>query len=209
MLMETPFLLRNLPHSPPQLPFPWISPSYIVAFVIITWQASESSCQVCEACKAGKMHADPFPTLSTRASCPLQLVHSDVYGPVKVSTHQGYCFWVSFINDFSHFKAVYLLKHKSETFGAFKQFKAWAENLTGERMGSLQDDKGGEHMSSKFKAFCINHGIQRLHTVRNRPQQNGMVERANRTIKEGVISMLYESEMPPSFWGELWLLLSM
>ena len=42
---------------------------------------------VCEACKAGKIHADPFPTLSTRASRPLQLVHSDVHGPVKVSTH--------------------------------------------------------------------------------------------------------------------------
>jgi len=84
---------------------------------------------VCEACKAGNMHADPFPTSSTRASRPLQLVHSDVHGPVKVSTNQGYRFWVSFIDDFSRFKAVYLLKRKSETFGAFKQFKAWAEEL--------------------------------------------------------------------------------
>ena len=61
---------------------------------------------VCEACKAGKMHANPFPTSSTKASHPLQLVHCNVYGPVKVSTHQGYCYWVSFIDDFSHFKAV-------------------------------------------------------------------------------------------------------
>jgi transposase InsO family protein len=157
---------------------------------------------VCEACKAGKMHADPFPTSSTRASRPLQLVHSDVHGPVKVSTHQGYRYWVSFIDDFSRFKAVYLLKRKSEVFGAFKQFKAWAENLTGQMMGSLRDDKGGEYMSREFEAFCIDHGIQRQHTVRNRPQQNGVAERANRTIEEGVISMLYESGMPSSFWGE-------
>src|SRR5260370_28423247 len=157
---------------------------------------------VCEACKAGKMHADPFPVSSTRASRPLQLVHSDVHGPVKVSTHQGYRYWVSFIDDFSRFKAVYLLKHKSETFAAFKQFKAWAENLTSKRMGSLRDDKGGEYMSREFEAFCIDHGIQRQHTVRNRPQQNGVAERANRTIEEGIISLLYESGMPPSFWGE-------
>ena len=52
---------------------------------------------VCEACKAGKMHANPFPILHSRASKPLQLVHSDVHGPVKVSTHQGYHYWVSFI----------------------------------------------------------------------------------------------------------------
>ena len=68
---------------------------------------------VCEACKAGKMHADPFPTSHSRATRPLQLVHSDVHGPVKVSTNQGYHFWVTFIDDFSRFKAVYLLKHKS------------------------------------------------------------------------------------------------
>jgi len=66
---------------------------------------------VYEACKAGKIYADPFPTSSTRAFRPFQLVHSDVHGPVKVSTHQGYRYWVSFINDFSHFKANYLLKH--------------------------------------------------------------------------------------------------
>src|SRR5258708_4276106 len=66
---------------------------------------------VCEACKAGKMHADPFPLSSTQTSRPLQLVHSDVHGPVKVSTHQGYRYWVSFIDDFSHFKAVYCGKN--------------------------------------------------------------------------------------------------
>ena len=66
-----------------------------------------------------------------------------------------------FIDDFSHFKAVYLLKHKSETFAAFKQFKSWAENVSGERLGSLRDDKGGEYMSREFDAFCIDQGIQR------------------------------------------------
>jgi hypothetical protein len=71
---------------------------------------------VCEACKAGKMHAPS----TSRASKLLQLVHSDVHGPVKVPTHQGYHNWVTFINDYSCFKPVYLLKRKSETFAAFK-----------------------------------------------------------------------------------------
>ena len=62
--------------------------------------------------------------------------------------------------------------------------------------------QGLYYMSREFEAFCIDHGIQRQHTVRNRPQQNGVAERANRTMEEGVISMLYESGMPPSFWGE-------
>ncbi len=137
---------------------------------------------VCEACKAGKMHSDPFPISTSRASKPLQLAHSDVHGPVKVSTHQGYRHWVTFIDDHSHFRAVYLLKKKSERFAAFKQFKAWAENLTGVKLGTLRDDKGGEYMSGEFEDFCINHGIQRQYSVRNRPQQNGVAERVNRTI---------------------------
>jgi hypothetical protein len=57
-------------------------------------------------------------------------------------------------------------------------------------------------MSREFETFCIDHGIQRQHTVRNCPQQNGVAERANRTMEEGIISMLYESGMPPSFWGK-------
>ena len=97
---------------------------------------------------------------------------------------------------------VYLLKRKSETFAAFKQFKARAENVTGQKLGCLRDDKGGEYMSREFEAFCIDHGIQRQHSARNRPQQNGVAERANRTLEEGVISMLSESGTPPSFWGE-------
>ena len=128
------------------------------------------------------MHADPFPPSSSRASKPLQLVHSDVHGPVKVSTHQGYRYWVTFIDDFSCFKAVYLLKQKSETFAALKQFKAWAENVTGAKLGTLRDDKGGEYISREFEVFCIEYGIQRQHTVRNCPQQNGFLWHQARSL---------------------------
>jgi hypothetical protein len=74
---------------------------------------------------------------------------------------------VSFIDNCSRFKAVYLLKQKSETFDAFEQFKAWAENLTGQRLDTLRDDKEGEYMSREFNSFYIDHGIQRQHTARN------------------------------------------
>ena len=66
----------------------------------------------------------------------------------------------------------------------------------------MHDDKGGEYMSREFEAFCIDYGIQRQHTAQNCPQQNGIAERANSTLEEGIISILHESGMPPSFWGE-------
>jgi hypothetical protein len=78
---------------------------------------------VCEACKAGKIHADPFPPSTSRASKLLQLVHSDVHGPVKVPHIRGIATGSLSLMT-TRFKAVYLLKRKSETFAAFKQFKA-------------------------------------------------------------------------------------
>ena len=87
-------------------------------------------------------------------------------------------------------------------FDAFKQFKAYAENQTGHKIKALRDDKGGEYMSNAFLRFTDECGIIRQHTVRNRPQQNGVAERANRTLSERITAMLEESGLSSKFWGE-------
>ena len=55
-----------------------------------------------------------------------------------------------------------------------------------------------------FRSFCIENGIQRQHTVRNHPQQNGVAERSTigRWMRVFLVSILYESGMPTAFWGE-------
>ena len=157
---------------------------------------------ICEPCLSGKMHANPFPLSESQTTCPLQLVHSDLHGPLPVRTHSGYRYWVSFIDDYTRFRVVFPLMAKSDTFEAFKVFKAYAENHLNAKIKALCDDKGGEYMSSAFLHFTTDAGISRQHTVRNRPQQNGVAERANRTMAEGVTAMLAESGLPLSFWGE-------
>ena len=57
-------------------------------------------------------------------------------------------------------------------------------------------------MSKEWESFCSVNGIARQHTVRAEPHQNGVAERANRTIMEGIISMLNESHLPGSFWWD-------
>ena len=108
----------------------------------------------------------------------------------------------TFIDDATRFRAVYLLKAKSEAFEAFKVYKSWAETQLGVKLRALQDDKGGEYMSKAFLAFTQEAGIERRHSTRNRPQQNGLAERANRTMGERITAMLSESRLPASFWGE-------
>ena len=157
---------------------------------------------VCEPCLAGKMNALPFPTSSSRAAKPLDLIHTDLHGPFKVQTHSGYRYWILFIDDHTRFRVKYFLRKKDEAFEAFKLFKAKAENYWSRRIKAMIDDKGGEYMSAAFLTFTSQCGIERLHTVRNRPQQNGVAERANRTIQEHATAMLYEARLPPSFLGE-------
>ena len=95
-----------------------------------------------------------------------------------------------------------LLKKKSEAFKAFLTYKAYAENLLQRKIGALRDDKEGEYISKDWEEHMKLHGIRREHTLRNTPQQNGAAERMNRTLAEGVTSMLVESHLPASFWGE-------
>ena len=157
---------------------------------------------ICEPCLSGKMNANPFPSSKTRASKPLELIHTDLHGPFKTSTISGYRYWITFIDDCTRFRAVMFLKTKDQAFDAFRRYKAYAENHLGTKIQCMRVDKGGEYMSTKFNDFMLDHGITRQYTVRARPQQNGVAERANRTIEEHVIAMLEESRLPPSFLGQ-------
>ena len=79
---------------------------------------------MCESCLEGKMTNRPFSAKGTRAKEPLQLVHSDVCGPVSVQAIGGYEYFVTFIDNYSRYRYVYLMQRKSETFGKFKEFLA-------------------------------------------------------------------------------------
>ena len=148
------------------------------------------------------MNAHPFPSSTTHSSKPLELIHTDLHGPFKTSTIGGYHYWVTFINDCTRFQCLIFLKSKSETFTAFKQYKAYAENHLDVKIKCLRNDKGGEYISKEFKEFLFEHGLTSQYTVHARPQQNGVAERANRTIQEHVVAMLEESHLPPLFLGE-------
>ena len=156
---------------------------------------------ICKPCLAGKMHANPFTTSQNCTSRPLELVHSNVHH-VLYQTFSGYRYWVTFIDDYSRYRFVIPIRAKSDVFEAFKQFKAFVENQTERRIKTLRDDKGGEYMSNAMLKFTTECGIERQHTVRAQPQQNGVAERANRVLSERITAMLAESGLAMAFWGE-------
>ena len=95
-----------------------------------------------------------------------------------------------------------LLRQKSDAFTAFKNFKSLAEVEKGVKIKMLRTDRGGEFNSIEFDNFCVQQGIKRQLNARYSPQQNGVVERRNRTIMSLVRSMLKGANLPQEYWGE-------
>ena len=82
---------------------------------------------VCESCLASKAKRKPFGKASC-ASCPLELVHFDTCGPINVRACHGASYFITFIDDYSHFGYVYLISHKSKALDCLRRFVHEVEN---------------------------------------------------------------------------------
>jgi len=115
----------------------------------------------CENCVYGKQNWMSFPFNGKKAKQILDLVHSDVFGLVKVPSLGKSMYYVSFIDDFLRNTWIYFLKNKYEYFDRFKKFKALVENRTGKKVKVLRIENGGEFCSKEFEEFCKKCGIAR------------------------------------------------
>ena len=133
---------------------------------------------VCKGCAKGKNTKKTFPSSKSKAKGILEIIHSDVYGPIN--SLSGYAYYVSFIDDFSRKTWIYFMKNKDEVFSKFKEFKALIKNHTEKKIKTIRSDNGGEFTSNEFKELCKEAGIKREFSTPYNPQQNGVVERKNR-----------------------------
>ena len=166
----------------------------------------------CETCIFGKMNRKSCPKSSeTRASNCYELIHTDLCGPLQVSSIGGSRYILTFTDDYSRYVHVYMLKRKSEVLQRFKEFCNLVVNRTGRQIKklniwksvqALRSDNGGEYVSNDFISYCAEKGIIHQFTNPYTPEQNGISERLNRTIIESVRSMLIQSKLPLSFWAE-------
>ena len=108
----------------------------------------------------------PFKAKGYRAKEVLHLVHTDLCGPISTSARGGYEYFIIFIDDYSRYGYIYLMRHKSKTFEKFKEYKAEVENLHGKSIKSLQSDHGGEYLLGEFRQFIEDHGITSQLTTR-------------------------------------------
>jgi hypothetical protein len=164
---------------------------------------SPSDC-ICEACILGKMARRPFSKESGEPpkTRPLELIHTDVAGPMPTQSRKGYRYFVMFTDDATRYTSVYFLRQKSEVVSAFQEFKTAVEKIHNLPILRLRMDGGGEYIAEELLSFLRKEGIQVEPSAPYTPQQNGISERCNRTVMDPARSMLKHAGMPNSFWAD-------
>ncbi|GKA82532.1 putative ribonuclease H-like domain-containing protein, partial [Tanacetum coccineum] len=157
----------------------------------------------CVACQKGKQHKASCKTkLVSSISHPLQMLHMDLFGPtfVRSINHKIYCLVVT--DDYSRFSWVFFLATKDETSGILKTFITGIENQINHKVKIIRCDNGTEFKNNDMNQFYGMKGIKREFSVARTPQQNGVVERKNKTLIEAARTMLADSLLPTIFWAE-------
>ena len=132
----------------------------------------------CESCIKWKLARKPFtPNTTSRATDPLQLVHSDICSPLQTAIGEGR-YMQLFIDYPTRHTDKYILKYKSEAPEEFKEWKALREKESGKQVKRFRTDGGGEYTSKKFAEYLKSEGIIKETTTPYSPQSNGVVERA-------------------------------
>ena len=147
---------------------------------------------VCKGCVLGKFAKASFPRSDTRSKGVLDLVHSDVCGPMSMKSLRGYEYYVTFIDDFSRKTWIYFLKTKNEVFNRFQEFKVVVESLTGKKIKVLRSENGDEYRGNNFQEFYTKEGIKREWTIPYNSLHDGVTKRKNYSISEVARAMLHD-----------------
>ncbi|UYV74758.1 hypothetical protein LAZ67_12000832 [Cordylochernes scorpioides] len=157
----------------------------------------------CVQCIQGKLTETPFPKKTEyRATETLQLVHSDICGPLPTNSLSGKRYFITFTDDYSRYTKIYLLKGKDEAYEKIKDYVISAHTEFGKNIQTIRTDNGREYVNRQVEDFLNQSGIKHQLTVPYSPAQNGVAERKNRSLMEMTRCMLFDSGLPQSLWAE-------
>jgi transposase InsO family protein len=132
---------------------------------------------------------------------PLELLHMDLFGSIAYISIGGSKCCLVIMDDYSRFTCVFFLQEKSQTQETLKGFFIRAQNEFGLRIKKIRSDNGTEFYS-QIEGFLEDEGIKHELSSPYTPQQNGVVERKDRTLLDMARTMLDEYKTPDRFWAE-------
>jgi hypothetical protein len=155
----------------------------------------------CAACQAGKQVRTNHTGKNVMTmSRPLELLHMDLFRPIAYLSSGGSKYGLVIVDDFSRFTWVLFLQDKSETQGTLKRFLRRAQNEFELKVKKIRSDNGSEFKNLQVKEFLEEKGIKHEFSAPYILQQNGVVERKNRTLIDMARTMLGEYKTPERFW---------
>ena len=131
----------------------------------------------CEHCRYGKQTRSPHSLHYETVRQPLELVHTDICGPMPERSLGGSRYFITFVDDCTRKVWAYSIKSKDEALEVFTRWISEVENRSGHRVKTLRSDNGGEYTSRAFKQYLSGKGIRHQKTVPYTPMQNGVAER--------------------------------
>lgn len=167
--------------------------------VVQGMKISDKSGFNCVVCAKGKMSEYRNRTADERAGRPLELVHSDLAGPVSPVSSENSKYVISFVDDYSGIIFVYFLKNKSDAVEATAKFIA---DVT--KFGSikrLRSDNGSEYTSKQFVNLMVENKIAHEFSAPYSPHQNGTAERTWRTLFDMARCLLLQAKLPKKLWN--------
>ena len=161
---------------------------------------SRNKIELCDACLSSKSHHLPNSKSPHQTSKPLEVIHSDLWGPSPVISHTTNKYYVLFVDDFTRYTWLYPIKLKSNVFQAFIDFQHLIERQFNQKIINFQSNCGREFqaLSKQLTEHDIFYCISCSHT----PAQNGTIERKHHHIIETTLSLIHLSSVPNQFWDE-------
>ncbi|GJU48851.1 putative RNA-directed DNA polymerase [Tanacetum coccineum] len=130
----------------------------------------------CEICQKAKQTREPFP-LSDHVSSSLgELVHLDLWGPYRISTSEGYKYFLTVVDDYTR--------------------------VFNKKIKVFRSDNGTEFVNQNVNKFCADKGIIHQTFCAYTPQQNGIAERKHRHLLNVARSLMFQEGIPLRMWSE-------
>jgi histone deacetylase 1/2 len=157
---------------------------------------------VCDSCQLAKSHQLPYPISTSRSTIPFEQVFSEVWGPAPIFVGK-HAYYVRFMDDFSKFTWIYLLKKHLDVYQAFLNYQQYDERKFDRKIVTMQTDWGDEY--EKLNTFFQKAGIIHHASYPHAHKQNGSAEQKYHHIVEVGLALLANASMPLKYWDEAFL----
>ena len=178
-----------------------LAESGVVDGLVIKGDKKSFKTEECDTCMISKSTRLSFGDSPVRAEKPLELIHSDLAGPL-VMNKDGIQYYATVIDDYTGIINIGLLKTKNEVKDFLFKSVRWLEQQLDHKVRFIRTDGGKEYLGPAWDDFLRHHGIVHQVTTPYSPQLNGVAERMNRTLKEMAGAILRESHLPKECWVE-------